>query len=67
MQDIEDARGECHESRTELNRLAGEIGTLTGQLSASRAETIAAQAMAQHLVQEHAAKVSGLEKASSHG
>eukprot|EP00884_Botryococcus_braunii_P012461 jgi/Botrbrau1/21215/Bobra.39_2s0016.1 len=60
--DIEDARGECHESRTELKRLAGEIGTLTGQLSASRAETIAAQAMAQHLVQEHAAKVSGLEK-----
>jgi hypothetical protein len=64
MQDLEEARGECNESRLETKRLAGEIGTLSGQLSASRAESIAAQATAQHLVQEHAAKLSGLEKAS---
>lgn len=64
-QDLDEAQGEAHELRMEVQRLAGEIGALSGQLGASRAESLAAQSTAQHLVQEHAASCSALEKVTS--
>lgn len=64
-QDLDEAQGEANELRMEVQRLAGEIGALSGQLGASRAESLAAQATAQHLVQENAASCSALEKVSA--
>lgn len=59
---MEEAKAECGASRLEVKRLAGEVGALSGQLSACKAEASAAQATASHIAAEHSAQVAALEQ-----